>query len=99
MNPENYDRDINQYINQIKSAHTADDKQVRVDRLIVLLAKIEKELTTIETTLDKLTNHIKKNPNSYKANTINTIVSKKATVVRLKDKIAKTRLNLNYFFM
>ena len=90
----NFD-EINQQIANIQSSNAA-DKTTRVARLIILLIKIEKELKTVEQTLEKLWNQ------AYRQNNDNLKVQcreKINTVQRLQAKISKARLNLNYFFL
>ena len=89
--------DINNYIASIQQEVVAEEKTVKVARLIVLLAKIEKELATVKETLAKLQKHQRKyNKDSQLAGQID---QKIATVNRLSDKISKARLNLNYYFI
>jgi formyltetrahydrofolate synthetase len=89
--------DINNYISAIQQEIVAEEKTVKVARLIVLLIKIEKELTTVKETLAKLQKHQQKyNQDSQLAAQIE---QKIATVNRLSAKISKARLNLNYYFI
>ena len=89
--------DINNYIASIQQEIVAEEKTVKVARLIVLLIKIEKELATVKETLAKLQNHQKKyNQDSQLSAQIE---QKIATVNRLSAKISKARLNLNYYFI
>jgi hypothetical protein len=89
--------DINNYISAIQQEIVAEEKTVKVARLIVLLIKIEKELATVKETLAKLQNHQQKyNQDSQLAVQIE---QKIATVNRLSAKISKARLNLNYYFI
>lgn len=89
--------DINNYITSIQQEVVAEEKTVKVARLIILLIKIEKELATVKETLAKLQSHQQKyNQNSQLAEQIE---QKIATVNRLSDKISKARLNLNYYFI
>ncbi|WP_019506509.1 hypothetical protein [Pleurocapsa sp. PCC 7319] len=89
--------DINNYIASIQQEIVAEEKTVKVARLIILLIKIEKELATVKATLTKLQNHQKKyNKNSRLSEQIE---QKIATVERLSAKISKARLNLNYYFI
>lgn len=70
----------------------AEQRQAKIDRLIKLLSKIEKELTVVENTLNKLmTTPV--NPTIKPQ-----IAQKLATTARLKSKIQKAKLNLNYYF-
>lgn len=88
---------INKYIASIQQEIVAEEKTVKVARLIVLLIKIEKELTTVKSTLVKLQNHQKTyNKDSQLSGQIE---KKIATVDRLLAKIGKARLNLNYYFI
>lgn len=89
--------DINQYITSIQQEVVAEEKTVKIARLIILLIKIEKELATVKGTLAKLQKHQQK----YSANSqlSEQIEQKIATVNRLSDKISKARLNLNYYFI
>ena len=88
---------INNYITSIQQEIVAEEKTVKVARLIILLIKIEKELATVKSTLIKLKNHqLKYNKNSLLAEQID---RKIATVNRLSAKIRKARLNLNYYFI
>lgn len=88
---------INNYIASIQQEIVAEEKTIKVARLIILLVKIEKELTTVKSTLVKLQNHQKTyNKDSQLSNKIE---QKIATVDRLLAKISKARLNLNYYFI
>lgn len=89
--------DLNNYITSIQQETVAEEKTVKVARLIILLIKIEKELNTVKTTLSKLQNHQQKyNQTSQLSEQIE---QKLATVERLSEKIRKARLNLNYYFI
>jgi hypothetical protein len=89
--------DINNYIASIQQEIVAEEKTVKVARLIILLIKIEKELATVKETLAKLQMHQHKyNKNSQLSAQIE---QKIATVNRLSAKISKARLNLNYYFI
>jgi phage terminase small subunit len=89
--------DINNYISAIQQEIVAEEKTVKVARLIILLIKIEKELATVKETLAKLQNHQQKyNQDSQLSAQIE---QKIATVNRLSAKISKARLNLNYYFI
>ncbi|MGL6341277.1 MAG: chromosome segregation protein SMC [Waterburya sp.] len=89
--------DINNYIASIQQEIVAEEKTVKVARLIILLIKIEKELATVKETLAKLQMHQQKyNKDSQLAEQIE---QKIATVNRLSAKISKARLNLNYYFI
>ncbi|MFM2312214.1 MAG: hypothetical protein RLZZ04_1490 [Cyanobacteriota bacterium] len=89
--------DINNYIASIQQEIVAEEKTVKVARLIILLIKIEKELATVKETLAKLQIHQQKyNKDSQLAQQIE---QKIATVNRLSAKISKARLNLNYYFI
>lgn len=88
---------INNYITSIQQEIVAEEKTVKVARLIILLIKIEKELTTVKSTLVKLQSHQQKyNKQSQLSEQID---QKIATVDRLSEKIRKARLNLNYYFI
>ncbi|GAB4527983.1 MAG: hypothetical protein Tsb0014_08990 [Pleurocapsa sp.] len=88
---------INNYITSIQQEIVAEEKTVKVARLIILLIKIEKELATVKSTLIKLKNHQEKyNQNSALSQQIE---EKMATVEKLSAKIRKARLNLNYYFI
>ncbi|NJK55627.1 MAG: chromosome segregation protein SMC [Pleurocapsa sp. SU_5_0] len=89
--------DINNYISAIQQEIVAEEKTVKVARLIILLIKIEKELATVKETLAKLQNHQQKyNQDSQLSAQIE---QKIATVNRLSAKISKARLNLNFYFI
>ena len=89
--------DINNYIADLQQEIVAEEKTVKVARLIILLIKIEKELATVKETLSKLQKHQQKyNQDSQLSAQIE---QKIATVNRLSDKIGKARLNLNYYFI
>ncbi len=87
---------INNYLNFIQQEIVAEEKTVKVARLIVLLIKIEKELYTVKNTLGKL-KRSEETDNS--SNSKNTVDGKLATVEMLLEKIRKARLNLNYYFI
>ena len=89
--------DINQYITSIQQEVVAEEKTVKIARLIILLIKIEKELATVKATLAKLQNHQQKY--SKNSQLSEQIEQKIATVNRLSDKISKARLNVNYYFI
>lgn len=94
---EDLDKQIQDIINQTKTATTQDDKTQKVARLVILLTKIEKELKTVNKTLYKLLNHhMKHNPNSP---LLGEIEIKLQTVERLTTKIQKARLNLSFYFI
>lgn len=83
--------DLQRRIAEIKMS-TEEQRQAKIDKLIELLSKIEKELTVVENTLNKLmTTSI--NPTIKPQ-----IAEKLATTARLKSKIQKAKLNLNYYF-
>ncbi|MEM6614352.1 MAG: chromosome segregation protein SMC [Cyanobacteria bacterium P01_C01_bin.72] len=89
--------DINNYIASIQQEIVAEEKTVKVARLIILLIKIEKELATVKETLAKLQKHQQKyNKDSHLSVQIE---QKIETVNRLSAKISKARLNLNYYFI
>ena len=87
---------ISNYLNFIQKEIVAEEKTVKVARLIILLIKIEKELYTVKTTLSKLQNNEEVD---RKSNSENTVEGKLATVEMLLAKIRKARLNLNYYFI
>ena len=87
---------INNYLNFIQQEIVAEEKTVKVARLIVLLIKIEKELYTVKNTLGKLKRNEETDNSS---NSKNTVDGKLATVEMLLEKIRKARLNLNYYFI
>lgn len=89
--------DINKYITSIQQEIVAEEKTVKVARLIILLIKIEKELATVKETLAKLQKHQQKY--SQDSQLASQIEQKIATVNRLAAKISKARLNLNYYFI
>ena len=88
---------ISDYLASIQQETVAEERTVKVARLIILLIKIEKELNTVKSTLLKLQIHQQKYKNdSPLANQINHKVS---TVEQLLEKIRKARLNLNFYFI
>lgn len=89
--------DINKYITSIQQEVVAEEKTVKIARLIILLIKIEKELATVKGTLAKLQSHQQKYNNNSQLS--GQIEQKIATVNRLSAKISKARLNLNYYFI
>ena len=88
---------ISDYITSIQQETVAEEKTVKVARLIILLIKIEKELTTVKSTLLKLQSH----QNTYKTNSALTqqVEQKINTVEQLLKKIRQARLNLNFYFI
>jgi hypothetical protein len=88
---------ISDYLSSIQAEVSAEDKTVKVARLIILLIKIEKELSTVKLTLGKLKEHQEKYRNN--PSLIEEITNKIATVDKLLGKIRKARLNLNYYFI
>ena len=102
---ENFNMDeIRQALAKIKEEKQAANqttdatkRQQRVARLIVLLNKMEKELTTIDQTLQKmLVDTARYNPRSP---LLQQIQDKLARVASITAKIQKARLNLNYYFI
>ena len=88
---------IGDYLTSIQQETVAEEKTVKVARLIILLIKIEKELNTVKSTLLKLQSHQSKyKKDSPLATQIN---QKVATVEQLLEKIRKARLNLNFYFI
>lgn len=88
---------ISDYITSIQQETVAEEKTVKVARLIILLTKIEKELTTVKSTLLKLQDHHHK----YKKESPLTqqVEHKISTVDHLLKKIRQARLNLNFYFI
>ena len=88
---------ISDYLTSIQQETVAEEKTVKVARLIILLIKIEKELNTVKSTLLKLQNHQRK----YKKDSpLSKQVDRKLeTVEQLLEKIRKARLNLNFYFI
>ena len=88
---------ISDYLTSIQQETVAEEKTVKVARLIILLIKIEKELNTVKSTLLKLQNHQQEyKKDSPLAQQINQKVN---TVEQLLEKIRKARLNLNFYFI
>ena len=87
---------INNYLNSIQQEIIAEEKTVKVARLIILLIKIEKELHTVKNSLGHLKSEGKVERSSNSGNALD---SKLATIEMLLDKIRKARLNLNYYFI
>lgn len=88
---------ISDYLASIQQETVAEERTVKVARLIILLIKIEKELNTVKSTLLKLQTHQQK----YKADSplSGQISHKVNTVEQLLEKIRKARLNLNFYFI
>lgn len=88
---------ISDYITSIQQETVAEEKTVKVARLIILLTKIEKELTTVKSTLLKLQTH----QNKYQRDSTLTrqVEQKINTVEQLLKKIRQARLNLNFYFI
>jgi hypothetical protein len=87
---------LNNYLTSIQQEITAENKTVKVAKLIILLIKIEKELNTVKANLLKLKNQQQYLYNLALAEQVN---QKIATVEQLLNKIRKARLNLNYYFI
>jgi hypothetical protein len=87
---------LNNYLTFIQQEITAENKTVKVAKLIILLIKIEKELNTVKANLLKLKNQQQYVYNLALAEQVN---QKIATVEQLLNKIRKARLNLNYYFI
>ena len=90
MNP-----DFSDYIKSIQETNSQSERTEKVARLMVLLHKIDKELTTVEQTLTKLKFQAKKTNSRLLPN----IEQKLETVSRLQTKIRASKLNLNYHFI
>jgi hypothetical protein len=88
---------INNYLNEIQQEIVAEEKTVKIARLIILLTKIEKELNTVKSTLIRLRLHQKQYNNDSPL--AEQIEQKLETVEQLLSKIRKARLNLNYYFI
>jgi hypothetical protein len=88
---------ISNYLTSIQQEIVAEEKTVKVARLIILLIKIEKELNTVKSTLTKLRSHQQKYNNNSQLS--EQIEQKITTVEALLAKIRKARLNLNYYFI
>ena len=88
---------ISDFLTSIQKETVAEEKTVKVARLIMLLIKIEKELNTVKATLTKLQSHQKK----YKKDSpLSEQISQKiVNVEQLLEKIRKARLNLNFYFI
>ncbi|VEP18922.1 conserved hypothetical protein [Hyella patelloides LEGE 07179] len=88
---------ISDYLTSIQQETVAEEKTVKVAKLIILLIKIEKELNTVKSTLLKLQTHQRK----YKKDSslAEQITRKINTVEQLLEKIRKARLNLNFYFI
>jgi len=88
---------ISDFLTSIQKETVAEEKTVKVARLIMLLIKIEKELNTVKSTLTKLQSHQKK----YKKDSpLSEQISQKiVNVEQLLEKIRKARLNLNFYFI
>ena len=88
---------ISDYLTSIQQETVAEERTVKVARLIILLLKIEKELKTVKSTLLKLQTH----QQQYKTDSplSNQITQKINTVEQLLEKIRKARLNLNFYFI
>lgn len=94
---ENFDfSELEKRINEAKAA-SAETKEQKIAKLIVILSKIESELVTLQNTLNKLLEHHAKHNGSSKL--LPQIVEKIQTTERLKLKIQKARLNLSYTFL
>ena len=90
MNP-----DFSDYFKSIQESSSQSERTQKVARLMVLLHKIDKELTTVQQTLTEL---------KFQATTTNSrllpkIEEKLETVSRLQTKIRASKLNLNYHFI
>jgi hypothetical protein len=88
---------ISDYLASIQQETVAEERTVKVARLIILLIKIEKELNTVKSTLLKLQTHQQK----YKTDSpLSSQINRKVnTVEQLLEKIRKARLNLNFYFI
>ena len=89
--------DINNYLTSIQQEVVAEEKTVKLARLIILLIKIEKELNKVKTNLVRLQKHQQK----YETNSSieDQIRHKIEAVDNLLAKIRKARLNLNFYFI
>ena len=89
--------DINNFLTSIQQEVVAEDKTVKVARLIILLNRIEKELNIVKTNLIKFKNQQQK----YKRDSpLGEKVDQKIdSIDNLLDKIRKARLNLNFYFI
>ena len=90
MNP-----DFSDYFKSIQENTSQSERREKVARLIVLLHKIDKELTTVQQTLIKLKFHAE----TKDSDILSEVEQKLKTVSRLQTKIRASRLNLNYHFI
>ncbi len=89
--------DINNYLTSIQQEVVAEEKTVKLARLIILLIKIEKELNKVKSNLVRLKSHQKKFEKDSRLE--DQILHKIEAVDTLLAKIRKARLNLNFYFI
>ncbi len=89
--------DINNYLTSIQQEVVAEEKTVKLARLIILLIKIEKELNKVKTNLLRLQKHQEKYEKDTRLE--DQINHKIESVENLLAKIRKARLNLNFYFI
>jgi hypothetical protein len=84
---------ISDYLTSIQQETVAEEKTVKVARLIILLIKIEKELNTVKSTLLKLQNH----QQAYKKDSplAEQITQKINIFILFKSFLITTKLNVN----
>ncbi|MDJ0649220.1 MAG: chromosome segregation protein SMC [Xenococcaceae cyanobacterium MO_188.B19] len=89
--------DINNYLTSIQQEVVAEEKTVKLARLIILLIKIEKELNKVKSNLLRLKKHQEKHEKNARLE--DQINHKIDSVENLLAKIRKARLNLNFYFI
>ena len=89
--------DINNYLTSIQQEVVAEEKTVKLARLIILLIKIEKELNKVKNNLLRLKKHQEKYEQDSRLE--DQINHKIQSVENLLAKIRKARLNLNFYFI
>lgn len=89
--------DINNYLTSIQQEVVAEEKTVKLARLIILLIKIEKELNKVKSNLLRLKSHQKEFEKDSRLE--DQILHKIEAVDTLLAKIRKARLNLNFYFI
>lgn len=87
---------LQEAINRINKEKNKEIQIAKINNLVRLLIKIEKELETVNNNLAKLWEI---NTKAGKSNFASQIATKMNEVDKLKEKVTKMRLNLNFYLL